>query len=58
MSMQTLSFGSDFMDTKHTTEYVRGLRYKLQMMDIDIKRCIYLYGDNQSVLANTTVLDS
>ena len=40
------------------TEYVRRLRYKLRMMEIAIKGPCYLYGDNKSVLVNTSVPDS
>eukprot|EP00956_Cyclotella_meneghiniana_P002326 scaffold2635_cov47-Cyclotella_meneghiniana.AAC.1 len=43
---------------KQATEYVRGLRYKLRMMGIPCHEPTYVYGDNQSVLANTTVPDS
>ena len=39
---------------KQATEYVRGLRYKLRMMGITVDEPSYVFGDNQSVLANTT----
>jgi hypothetical protein len=39
---------------KQATEYIRGLRYKLQMMGITVDKPAYVFGDNQSVLANTT----
>jgi hypothetical protein len=39
---------------KHATEYVRGLRYKLRMMGIPVDEPAFVFGDNQSVLANTT----
>jgi len=35
-------------------EYLRGLRYKLRMMGIPIIGPVYIYGDNQSVLCNTS----
>ena len=56
--VETRSFRSEFIMMKHCTEYIRGLWYKLHMMEIP---CIFpalTYGDNHSVLANTTVLDS
>ena len=53
--METSSFGSEFMAMKHATEYVRGLRYKLRAMGIPVNGPTYVFGDNQSVLANTTV---
>ena len=52
--VETSSFGSEFMAVKHATEYVRGLRYKLRSMGIPVDDCTYIFGDNQSVLANTT----
>ena len=39
-------------------EYIRGLRYKLRMMGIPVNNPAFLYGDNQSVLWNTTVPES
>ena len=43
---------------KQCCEYLRGLRYKLRMLGIPVVGPAYIYGDNQSVLANTTVPDS
>jgi hypothetical protein len=54
-SIETSSFGSEFMAMKAATEYVRGLRFKLRMMGIPVEGHTYIYGDNQSVLANTTM---
>ena len=57
-SVETSSFGSEFIAMKQCTEYIRGLRYKLRMMGIPCEGPAYVYGDNQSVLANTTIPDS
>ena len=57
-AVETSSFGSEFMAMKHCTEYLRGLRYKLRMMGIPVNNPVFLYGDNQSVLWNTSVPDS
>ena len=43
---------------KQCCEYLRGLRYKLRMMGIPCDGPSYIFGDNQSVLANTTIPDS
>ena len=43
---------------KQCCEYIRGLCYKLRMMGIPCEGPTYIYGDNQSVLANTTNPDS
>ncbi len=39
---------------KQATEYVRGLSFKLRMMGITVDEPAFIFGDNQSVLANTT----
>jgi hypothetical protein len=39
---------------KQATEYARGLRYKLRMMGMTVNEPTFVFGDNQSVLANTT----
>jgi hypothetical protein len=48
------TFGSEFVVMKQATEYIWGLRYKLQMMGITVDEPAYVFGDNQLVLANTT----
>jgi hypothetical protein len=57
-SVESSSFGSEFVAMKQCCEYLRGLRYKLRMMGIPCDAPAYILGDNQSVLANTTVPDS
>jgi hypothetical protein len=57
-SVETSSFGSEFCAMKQCTEYVRGLRYKLRMMDISCEEPTFVYGDNQSVLFNTSIPES
>ena len=57
-SVESSSFGSKFIAMKQCCEYVRGLRYKLRMMGISCEDPTFIYGDNQSVLANTTIPDS
>jgi hypothetical protein len=47
------TFGSEFVAMKQATEYVCGLRYKLRMMGVTVDEPAFVYGDNQSVLANT-----
>ena len=57
-SVETSSFGSEFIAMKQCTEYIRGLRYKLRMMGIPCQGHAYVYGDNQSVLYNTLIPES
>ena len=51
---ETSTFGSEFCAMKQGTEYIRGLRYKLRMMGVPCTSPAFVFGDNQSVLANTT----
>ena len=57
-SVESSLFGSEFVAMKHCCEYIRGLRYKLRMMGIPIFGPAYIYGDNKSVLYNTTLPES
>jgi hypothetical protein len=52
------TFGSEFVAMKQATEHIRGLRYKLQMMGITVDVPAFVFGDNQSDLANTTAPSS
>ena len=53
-SCETSTFGSEFVAMKQATEFIRGLRYKLRMMGIPVNEPAFVFGDNQSVLANTS----
>jgi hypothetical protein len=57
-SVESSSFGSEFIAMKECCEYIWGLCYKLQMMGIPCEGPAYISGDIQSVLANTTIPDS
>ena len=57
-SIESSSFGSEFTAMEQCCEYIRGLVYKLRMMGIPCEDPAYIHADNQSVLANTTILDS
>ena len=54
-SIMTSSFGSEFIAMNECCEYLRGLRYKLRMMGIPCDFPSYIFGDNQSVLVNSSV---
>ena len=56
-SCETSYFGSEFSAMKQVTEYVKGFRYKLRMMGIPVEDPTFIFGDNQSVLANTTMTE-
>jgi hypothetical protein len=53
-SVETSSFGSEFIAMKQCCEYIRGLRYKLRQMGIAINKHTYIFGDNKSVLVNSS----
>jgi len=54
-SVETSSFGSECITMKICCEYIRGLRYKLRMMGIPDDSPTYIYGNNQSVLTNSSM---
>ena len=56
--IETSSFSAEFMAMKSCCEYIRGLRYKLRMMGIGVIGPSYIYGDNKSVLVNSSKPDS
>ena len=56
--VETSNFGSEFLVMKVCCKYLRGLRYKIRMMGIPIEHCYFVYGDNRSVLYNTSLPDS
>ena len=43
---------------KQLYKYIRGLYYKLTMMGIPVESPTFIYGNNQSVLANTSIPES
>lgn len=57
-SIEGATFGSEFMAMKTVAEVNRGFRYKLRMMGIPIEEPTYIYGDNMSVLHNTSKPES
>ena len=55
LGIETSSFGAEFIAMKQCCEYLRDLRYKLRMMGISVDAPAYIFGDNKSVLANTSI---
>ena len=54
-SIETSSFGSEFIALKLCCEYLRGIRYKLRKIGIPCDFSSFIYVDNKSVLVNTTM---
>ena len=57
-SFQLSPFGYEFTAIKQADYYVSGRIYKLQVMGILCDDPAFVYGDNKSVLSNTTFPDS
>ena len=51
-------FGADFVAMKQGVEALRGIRFKLKMMGAKIDGPTYVYGDNMSVIHNTSKPES
>ena len=52
-TIETSVFGAEFVAMKVGMETLRGLRYKLRMMGVQISGPSFIYGDNMSVVHNT-----
>jgi hypothetical protein len=55
ITIETSTFGSEFVALKIATEMLRGLSYKLRMMGIPISGPSYIYSDNNSVVINSSL---
>ena len=53
-TVETSVFGAEFVTIKQGIDALRGLRHKLTMMGIPISGSSYIYGDNMSVVNNTS----
>ena len=54
-TVETATYGSEFMVARQATEQILDLRYTLRMMGIPIDGKSWLFGDNQSVITSSTV---
>jgi hypothetical protein len=57
-TIETSVFGAEFVAMKHSTEKLRGLRYKLCMMGIPLTGPSFIYGNNKSQITNSTKQES
>ena len=51
-------FGAEFVAMRTLIETLRGIRYKLRMMGVEVTGPSYIYGDNMSVINNTSKPES
>ena len=52
-AIEAYVFGAEFVDMNIVMENIRGIRYKLSMMEVPISGPSYIYGDNMLVFHNT-----
>ena len=57
-TVESSVFGAEFVAMKTGMEELRGLRYKLRMMGVGISGPTHIYGDNMSVINNTSKPES
>jgi hypothetical protein len=57
-TIETSVFGAEFVAMKTGIDTLHGIRYKLRMMGIPISGPTFIYGDNMSVIYNTSKPES
>ena len=57
-TVETATYGSEFVAAKTATEQNMDLRYTLRYLGVLIKSKSYLFGDNRSVVTSATLLHS
>jgi hypothetical protein len=51
-TVESSTFGSDFVAMKTAMETIKGLRYKLRMMGVKIEGLTNVFCDNDSIVKN------
>jgi hypothetical protein len=54
-SVETATYGSEFVAAKTATEQIMDLKYTVRMMGIPLDGPAWLFGDNQSVIISSTI---
>ena len=57
-TVETSTFGSEFVALRIAVELIEALRYKLRMMGIPLDGPANIFGDNDSVITNATIPSS
>ncbi|MGH3056456.1 MAG: Ty1/Copia family ribonuclease HI, partial [Gaiellaceae bacterium] len=57
-TVETSTFGSEFVALRIATEMIQSLRYKLRMMGVAIDGATNVFCDNEAVVKNTTAPES
>ncbi|KAL7566381.1 hypothetical protein ACA910_011122 [Epithemia clementina (nom. ined.)] len=54
-TMETATYGSEFVAAKTTVEQIMDLCHTLRYMGVPIKQKTYMFGDNQSLITSSTL---
>ena len=54
-TVMTATFGSEFVAAKTATEQIIDLRYTLRMLGVPVQGPVVMFGDNKSVVTNSTL---
>ena len=54
-SVETATYGSEFVAARIATDQIMDLRYTLRMLGVPIDGKAYMFGDNQSVITSSTL---
>ena len=54
-TVETGTYGSEFVAAKTTTEQIMDLRYSLRYLGVPIKSKSYMFGDNRSAVTSATL---
>ena len=54
-TVETATFGSEFSSAKTATEQIMDLRYTLRMLGVPVSNVSYMFGDNSSVVTQSTI---
>ena len=54
-SVETATYGSEFVAAKIATEQIMDLKYTVRMMGIPLDGPAWMFGDNQSVIVSSTL---
>jgi hypothetical protein len=57
-TVETATYGSEFMAARQASEQIMDLRYTLRMMGIPIDGPAWMFGDNFSVIISSTLPQS
>jgi hypothetical protein len=57
-TVETSTFGSEFIALKTAVEVIEGLRYKIHMMGIELDGATKVFCDNSSIVTNFTKPES